>query len=99
MCPGAHGIKQQGHQWSRTVGYERRIGNGETHGAHGIKPFVVGNRQVHEDERSGMGAQMCHPFTERAGDGEVKSCLKMAHEQIVKFEYKTLVRLDEQNSD
>ena len=99
MSPGAHGIKQQGNQWSRTVGYEGRIGNGETHGADGVKPFVVGNRQVHEDESSWTGAQMCHPFSERAGNSEVKGRLKMAHEQLVEFEYKALVRLDEQNSD
>jgi len=62
MSPCAHGIKQQGHRWSRAVDDERSLRNGETHGAHDIKSLVVGNRQIHEDERNGMGAQVCHSF-------------------------------------
>jgi hypothetical protein len=46
-----------------------------------------------------MGAQVCHPFAQRAGNGEVKGRLKMTHEQILKFEDKTLFRFDEQCRD
>jgi len=97
MSSCTHGLKQQRNRWSVSVGDERSIRNGETHGAHGVRPFVVGEREAHECQGYLVGAQVCHPLAERAGNGEVEGRLKMAHEQVLQGERKTSLRLDEQH--
>ena len=60
MSPCADGINQQGDWWSCIIGNERGMRNRETHGAHGIKSFVVGKQQAQECQGHRMGTQVCH---------------------------------------